>query len=228
MTTRVPLVTDSATFSARSRKQVTSKNETSSSPSCLRRFHASPKLATAMPPGVKRSSGSRVTFPTTVTVLSNAIRDLRSLAGRGRCGIPAEQAAAGRLVIGEPEDLVADGFVRETEEAIDLVEVGGLGDDLEHDVEALVLVVDLVGEPAHAPLVGGGDGASVGGGDLADPIDETSDDGFLELGVEDDHEFVRSHEERITSLWTRQRRGPARCGAGPSNGPGDATGSRAR
>jgi hypothetical protein len=109
-----------------------------------------------------------------------------------------------------------------------VVEVGGLGDDLEHDVEALVLVVDLVGEPAHAPLVGGGDGAFPGGDDLACPVDHTLDDGLLELGVEDDHEFVRSHEERITSLWTRRCRGPARCGAGPSIGPGDATGTRPR
>ena len=45
------------------RKHVTSKKLTSSSPSCLRLFQASPKLATAMPPCVNRSSGCESRCP---------------------------------------------------------------------------------------------------------------------------------------------------------------------
>ena len=57
---------------------------------------------------------------------------------------------------------MADDVVRETEEALELVERAGLGHDLEHDVEALVLVVDLVGEAAPTPAIGGLDLALLG------------------------------------------------------------------
>lgn len=72
-TTRSPLVSDSATFSAREFQQVMSKNDTASSNSwvCwlnLRRLTASPNFVTAVPDCINRSSGSRVRLPTTVTV----------------------------------------------------------------------------------------------------------------------------------------------------------------
>ena len=72
---RLPLTRVSATFCPSWAQQVTSKNETFSSHSwvwrfCQRRLTARPKVAIACPDGVKRSSGSRVTLPMTVTVLS--------------------------------------------------------------------------------------------------------------------------------------------------------------
>jgi hypothetical protein len=62
-------------FSPRLPHAVTSKKEACSSHSpdwrfCHRRLTARPKLATAWPEFVKRSSGLRVMFPTRVTVLS--------------------------------------------------------------------------------------------------------------------------------------------------------------
>ena len=115
----------------------------------------------AWPRGVKRSSGSRVTLPTRVTVLSAMSWLL--LPGRSRFGLAvAEQAATGGLAVGQADELVADDLVREAQGPVEVVEVAGLGDDLEDDVVALVLVVDLVGEAALAPPVGGGDGAAAG------------------------------------------------------------------
>ena len=49
------------------------KNIASSSPFCFRRFQARPNSQTGVPLEMKRSSGSRVTFPIIVTVLLNAI-----------------------------------------------------------------------------------------------------------------------------------------------------------
>ena len=68
----------SLTFSAISRQHTTSKNEVASSHSwvwrfCQRRLTASPKVTLAWPVLVKRSSGSRVTFPTSTTLLSVAM-----------------------------------------------------------------------------------------------------------------------------------------------------------
>ena len=109
MTTRMPFVTDSATFSAKSRQHVTSKKESFSSQFLDFMFQATPKLQTGAPPGVNRSSGSRVTLPTTVTVLSNAISSLRCSTGLGRLHL-AQEAATCNLRIGQADDLVADHF----------------------------------------------------------------------------------------------------------------------
>ena len=70
--TREPFSSDSLTFWARSRQQVTLKKEVDSSHCwlsrfCHRRLTATPKVVTGAPDGVKRSSGSRVRLPTMVT-----------------------------------------------------------------------------------------------------------------------------------------------------------------
>src|SRR5215218_8726029 len=115
--TRLPLATDSATFSACWRQTLTRKNEVSpsfqESPSRTRGVTASRKLATACPLGVNRSSGSSVRLPATVTKVSMApslgsvcLRAQAawsgSLAGKGpgqRCGRnrPIRRLAAGSL-----------------------------------------------------------------------------------------------------------------------------------
>src|SRR5437773_6235042 len=81
---RAPFWIDSPTFSPMSPQQTTLKNEVASSHSwvwrfCQRRLTARPKLAFAWPLLVNRSSGSRVTLPTKVTLLPFAISMLRSL-----------------------------------------------------------------------------------------------------------------------------------------------------
>ena len=79
--TRVPLVSDSATFSAASRQIEQRMNSVSPSfhsfdwRSKVRGVEATVKLATAAPEAVNRSSGSAVRFPTTVMIVSPAISD---------------------------------------------------------------------------------------------------------------------------------------------------------
>ena len=75
----MPLVSDSATFSAASRQ--TEQRRNSASPSFhslvwrsnVRGVDATVKFATAAPFGVKRSSGSAVRLPTTVMTVSPAM-----------------------------------------------------------------------------------------------------------------------------------------------------------
>src|SRR5689334_1925263 len=84
--TREPRVSDSATFSAACRHTLQRRNSASPSfHSCdwrskVRGVDATVKLATAAPEGVKRSSGSSVRLPTTVMMVSPAMRS--------PCGFP--------------------------------------------------------------------------------------------------------------------------------------------
>ena len=80
--------------------------------------------------------------------------------------------------------------------------------ELDHDVVALALVVDLVGEGALAPAVDGAGVAARAADDLEGPVEHTLDDGGIGGGLENGHDFVRPHVRR-TSLWTgRMRPGP--------------------
>src|SRR4051794_35590491 len=171
-----------------------------------------PKVAMAWPEGVNRNSGSRVMLPTRVTLLSGTRGLLRSSGGRR--GLLAEKAAAGGFAIGQSDQLVADGVVPEAQLALEIVEVARFGQDLEHDVETLRLVIDLVGEAAPAPALCRLDFPALGLHLFVDAADGGVDAGVLRRAVDDDHEFVGSHERVVTSLWTRHRRGPAECGAG--------------
>ncbi len=91
-TTRVPLVRDSATFSAASRQMAQRMNNVSPSfhsldcLSSVRGVLATVKFATAAPEGVKRSSGSPVRFPTRVMTVSPAMVAV----------LPVSQRAPGR------------------------------------------------------------------------------------------------------------------------------------
>src|SRR4249919_2110946 len=96
-----------------------------------------PRVAMACPAWVKRSSGSRVRFPTRVTVLSAMMVTCLS------AGL-LDHAAARGLVVGQAEELVADHLVREPQAALELVQRAGRRNDVEEDVVALFLLVDLV------------------------------------------------------------------------------------
>jgi len=88
--TRVPLVSDSATFSAASRQLEQGMNRVSPSfhspawRSKVRGVEATVKEATAAPEGVKRSSGSAVRFPMIVMMVSPAmmVRAFLDVVGR--------------------------------------------------------------------------------------------------------------------------------------------------
>ena len=87
--------------------------------------------ATAAPDGVKRSSGSAVRLPTTVMRVSPAI-------------VPT---ALGAQDLGPQHRLV------EVELAVQLLDGGGLGLQIDDGVDALDVLVDLVGQAAPAPDV---------------------------------------------------------------------------
>jgi hypothetical protein len=66
------------------------------------------------------------------------------------------------------------------------------GDD---GVDALVLLLDLVGQTAFAPQVDVVQGAAVFGDDGQELVELGLNGAFLEIGVEDDHEFVLTHAD---------------------------------
>src|ERR1019366_6737162 len=150
--TREPRLRLSAAFSAISRQQTTSKNEVASSHSCVwrfchRRLTANPKLAVAWPVLVKRSSGSRVMFPTSVTTFPLAISALPTGGGGGRGG-----PAAGDLVR-QADHLVAQDFISQDEHPLHVGDGRGLCGQFDDHVVALALVLQLVGErPTTPPL----------------------------------------------------------------------------
>src|SRR5687768_9563306 len=127
-----------------------------------------------------------------VTVLSAMVADL--LSGLfGRCCRLAEQAAASGLPVGQADELVADDLIRETERPLERLEALAFVGELPHDVVALGLVVDLVGEAAATPPVGSGDGSATVRDLLLDPADLLVDRLVIESGLDDDHELIGPH-----------------------------------
>src|SRR5690606_10203628 len=159
--TRIPLVSDSATFSAASRQIEQRMNSVSPSfhsllwRSKVRGVEAMVKFATAAPDGVNRSSGSPVRLPITVMAVSLAMdaprwvlvwcsddgavsgADRRAL---GSVGVPAQQ-------LGPQHGLV------EAQLTVELLgDVGGRR-DVDDGVDPLGPLVDVVRQAALAPDV---------------------------------------------------------------------------
>src|SRR3954451_21928795 len=192
--TREPRVSDSATFSAACRHTLQRRNSASPSfHSCdwrskVRGVEATVKFATAAPEGVKRSSGSAVRVPITVMTVS-----------------PAMSVDLG------PHQLRAQHRLVQVELPVELGDGRGLGIDVDDRVDALDLLLDLVGEPATAPDVHLADGTVGLGDDGQEPVERRTDRPLLELGVEDDHQFVVTHgephllwSERLQSICSRR------------------------
>src|SRR5918992_2582764 len=175
---RVPLLKDSDTFSAISPQQLQRKNPSRRSshwPSLFlkRLLTATVKFATWRPEGVNRSSGSSVRLPTRVTLLSAITTYLPGLL--------------------RPNDLAADEFVGDAQGAFELRDrvFGSL--ERSHEVVPLVLVVDLVGEPAIAPPIDIRDLAAVLPDERAEPVHGFLNVALVEARVHDDHGLVISH-----------------------------------
>src|SRR5689334_4787242 len=186
--TRMPRVSDSATFSAGCRQTLQRRNSASPSfhspdwRSKVRGVDATVKLATAAPFGRKRSSGSPVRFPTTVTTVSPAMTSLLS-PKPGRIQVSAAKAEVPRRVLflarkRVPRVRVPRRASRRQREAgptlsVDLgpqdlgpqhgfvqiqlpVELGhdvGLALHVDDGVDPFDLLLDLVREPPAAPHV---------------------------------------------------------------------------
>src|SRR6478752_7952774 len=135
----------------------------------MRGVDATVKLATAAPDGVKRSSGSAVRLPTSVMVVSPAmcvsVREDPIASGRLPEGSDSSSAGTISVQIGAdhfgPHDLLVD-----RELAVQLLHVGRFGRQVDHDVDPLGLLADLIRQPATAPDVQVVHGATTIGDDL--------------------------------------------------------------
>src|SRR5690606_29078131 len=175
--TRVPLVSDSATFSAASRQIEQRMNRVSPSfhsllwRSKVRGVDATVKLATAAPEGVKRSSGSPVRFPITVMTVSPAMpiprfsrRSVRGIRVRGECNhetpthararrVRRVQFSADNSLVAGAQDLRPEHDLVEAELAVQLLGGRGRRGEVDDGVDALGLLRDVVGETAAPPDV---------------------------------------------------------------------------
>src|SRR5215475_15212935 len=146
--TRAPRVSDSATFSAAWRQMLQLRNSASPSfhslvcRSNVRGVEATLKFATATPLGVNRSSGSAVRLPTTVMIVSPAMGPgLRKSVGS------VWGAGSRRLAQLGSDDLGAQHGLVEIELAVQLPDSSRLRLHVDHGVDALDALVDLVGQP---------------------------------------------------------------------------------
>src|SRR4051812_36388440 len=110
-----------------------------------------------------------------------------------------------------PHQLGAQDRLVQVELPVELGDGRGLGIDVDDRVDALELLLDLVGEPATAPDVHLRDVATGPGDDGQEPVERGSDGPLLQLGVEDDHQFVVTHgdppllgSERLQSVCSRR------------------------
>ena len=147
--------------------------------------------ATAAPDGVNRSSGSAVRLPTTVMTVSPAIRrDFFASAflaclGLGLLGLG--------LLRDRPQHLGPQHRLVQVQLAVELDHRGGLGAEVDDGVDAFGLLVDLERQPATAPDVDLLHRAAVLLDDGEEGVEGRSDGPLVELGVEDDHDFVMAH-----------------------------------
>ena len=86
--------------------------------------------------------------------------------------------------------------------------VAGSAVEVDDRVDALGLLVDLVGEPATAPDVDLLDGATALADDVEELVEGRGDGALLELGVEDDHQFVMTHADNPPPLDSAATVGP--------------------
>src|SRR5579859_6192292 len=106
-----------------------------------------------------------------------------------------------RSVVVGPRDLGPQDGLVEVELAVQLLHGGGLGGQVDDRIDALGLLLDLVGETALAPDVDLLDLAAVAGHDLQELVERRLNGALLEVGVEDDHDLVMTHGRR-SLLWT--------------------------
>src|ERR1700734_216454 len=200
--TRMPRCSDSATFSAACRQTLHVRKRLSPSfhslvaLSRMRGVEAIRKVATGWPDAVNRSSGSATRLPTTVIgVAPAAIVALQvdSRTSGGLSGVPG------------PQNLGPQHALVEVELAVELLDGRRLGVQFDDGVDAFRLLVDRVGEATLPPDVELPDLAAVIGNDLEEPLERRLNRALLEVRVEDDHDFVVTHERPTSSGLTRSR-----------------------
>src|SRR5690348_11811702 len=171
--TRMPRVSDSATFSAACRQIEQRRNSASPSfhslevRSKVRGVEAMVNEATAAPDGVNRSSGSAVRLPTTVMIVS-----------------PAMSALV------RTQDLGAQHRLVQVQLAVELLDRGRGGLQVEDGVQALGVLLDLVGHAAPAPDVDLLDRPAGVLDDGEEGVEGRGDGALVEAGIQDHHDLV--------------------------------------
>jgi hypothetical protein len=97
-------------------------------------------------------------------------------------------------MVGQAEELVADDLVREAQVALQLVQRACWRNDVEEDVVALFLLLDLVGEAPLPPPLRMTDSATTRGFHLVrDDLDPALGDRLVQVTIDDDPELVGTH-----------------------------------
>ena len=85
---------------------------------------------------------------------------------------------------------MAQNLVGEREHPVDLGHRRRFGDDLDEEVEAFGLVLQLVGEGPATPAVDAADGSTVGAHELGHAVGRRPDVVLIQADIEDDSDFV--------------------------------------
>jgi len=109
------------------------------------------------------------------------------VSGHGVVSVPGRGSGLGTQQLGAQNGLV------EAELAVELLGDLGRGGHVHDGVEALGLLLDVVGQPALAPDVDLVHGAPVAGDDLQQLLERRVGGALVRLGVEDDHDLVVTH-----------------------------------
>src|SRR6056297_301900 len=99
-----------------------------------------------------------------------------------------------RLGLERARDLGAHDRLVEVQLAVEFGHSGGGRVQVEHHVDAFTLVVDLVSHPTTTPDVHVVDGATVAADDVEERLQARLDRLLFQIGVEDDHDLVMTHE----------------------------------
>src|SRR3954451_20078122 len=133
------------------------------------------------------------------------VGDGRTAGGEAQLGVVGQVADNGdgglschaRLLLRvRADELGAQHGLVEVELAVELLDGGRLGGDVENGVDAFDLLVDLEGEPATAPYVDLLHAAAPLTDDAEELVERGRDGALLEIRVENDHEFVTAHMKR--------------------------------
>src|SRR6266568_2462468 len=116
---------------------------------------------------------------------------LRGWVGHGAC--------CGSVLL-HAQDFGPQDCLVQAELAVELMDSVWFSHHVDDGVNALGLLVNLIGEAPSAPDVDLVDAAAPGGDHIQQLLQRWLDSAFLEIGVEDDHHLVVAHEKNLPPL----------------------------
>jgi hypothetical protein len=133
-------------------------------------------------------------FPIRVTLLAGISLAPFALCRLDRCLLGrADRAITPGHRLGKADDLVADHFISQEEDSVELGYRRRIGTHLQQDVIALLAMAHLIGEPAPPPPLGATGVAPLAPNGLGGALEDGPDDLILQAGVQDDDDLIRPH-----------------------------------